>query len=41
MRYNIKIENMENLKKINEIVYKTYNICNDNYYNCMNINNIL
>ena len=40
-KYDIKIEDMTNLKKINEIVYNTYNVCNDNYYNSVNINNIL
>ena len=38
---DIKIEDMTNLKKINEIVYNTYKVCNDNYYNSVNINNIL
>ena len=41
LKYDIKIENLINLKKISEIVYNTYNAYNDNYYNCVNINNIL
>ena len=41
LKYDEKIENMINIKKINEVVYNTYNSYNDNYYNSMNINNIL
>ena len=40
-KYNEKIENMNNIKLINEIIYNTYNSHNNNYYNCVNINNIL
>ena len=32
---------MNNIKKLNEIVFKIYNIYNDNYYNSLNIRNIL
>ena len=41
LKYDEKIENMINIKKINEVVYNTYNSHNDHYYNSMNINNIL
>ena len=39
--YDKYIENMEYFKKLNEIIYNTYNIYNNNYYNSININNIL
>ena len=39
--YNIKIDNILNIIKINEIIYNTYNICNNNYYYSLNINNII
>ena len=32
---------MINIKQINEIIYNTYNSHNDNYFNCVNINNLL
>jgi len=32
---------MNNIKKLNEIVYNTYNIYNNNYYNAINIYKIL
>ena len=41
LKYDEKIENMINAKKINEVVYNTYNLFNNNYYNSININNIL
>ena len=41
LTYDKKIENMSNTKKINEIIYNTYNSYNDNYYNSININKIL
>ena len=41
LEYDKKIENMINIKQLNEIVYNTYNNNNDNYFNCANINNIL
>ena len=42
-RYNYDeyIENLDYLKRLNEIIYNTYNIYNNNYYNSININNIL
>ena len=40
-RYNIKIDNILNIKKLNEIIYNTYNICNNNYYFSLNINNLI
>ena len=36
-----RIESMHNMEIISEIVYNTYNIYNNNYYNAMNINNII
>jgi len=41
LKYDEKIENMINVKRINEVVYNTYNSYNNNFYNSMNINNIL
>ena len=50
IRYNEKIKklenkdeikNYENMKIINERIYYTYNKYNNNYYNALNINNIL
>ena len=40
-QFEIKIENMINIKRINEVVYNTYDAYNNNYYNAVNINNIL
>ena len=40
-QFEEKIENMENLIKINEIIFNFYNSYNDNYYNSININNLL
>ena len=42
----IKINNKEmndilNIKKLNEIIINTYNKCNNNYYYCINANNII
>ena len=37
----LKIENMNNLKKIHELVYNTYYVYNNNYYNAINIRNIV
>ena len=31
--YNKKIENMNNIKRLNEIVYNTYEIFKNNYFN--------
>ena len=36
-----KIENMTNLKKINELIYNTYYMYNNNYYNAINLRNAL
>ena len=41
LKYNKQIENMSNIKRLNEIVLNTYNIYNDNYFNSININSIL
>ena len=41
LEYDKKIENLENVKKLSEIVYNTYNKYNNNYFNSININNIL
>ena len=41
LKYNKEIQNMNNIKKLNEIVYNTYNIYNNNYYNAINIYKIL
>ena len=41
LKYDEKIENMINTKRINEVIYNTYNSYNDNYYNSLNINNLL
>ena len=42
-RYNYDeyIENTEYLKKLIEIIYNTYNVYNNNYYNSININTLL
>jgi hypothetical protein len=40
-QFEIKIENMINIKRINEVVYNTYDTYKNNYYNAVNINNIL
>ena len=39
--YHRKIANLENLKKLNEIIYNTYQVYNNNYFNSMNIHNII
>ena len=36
-----KIENLNNIIKFNEIIYHTYMLYNQNYFNCININNLL
>ena len=38
--YN-KIDNMKNLKSLNSIIYNTYKLYNNNYFNLVNFNNIL
>ena len=42
-RYNYDeyIENANYLKRLNEIIYNTFNTYNNNYYNSININNML
>ena len=39
--YDKKIENLNSIVKFNEIVYNTYNAYKQNYYNCINLNNLL
>ena len=39
--YDESIENLDNIKRLNEIIYNAYKIHNNNYYNSLNINNIL
>ena len=41
LKYDALIENADYTMKINEVVYNTYNNYNDNYYNSININNLL
>ena len=41
LNYDLKTINLININKINKLVYNTYKSYNDNYYNCVNINNIL
>ena len=41
LTYDKTIERMVNTKKINEVIYNTYNLYNNNYYNSVNINNIM
>ena len=41
LTYDKTIERMINSKKINEVIYNTYNLYNNNYYNSVNINNIM
>jgi hypothetical protein len=41
LKYDLKIENIMNIKKINEIIFNAYNKYSNNYYNSLNINNIL
>ena len=38
---NQKIENLRNIKRLNEILYNTYYSYSNNYYNSININSIL
>ena len=38
---DILLKNLLNIKKLNEIIYRTYNISSNNYYYCTNINNII
>ena len=39
--YEKKIENLNSIVKFNEIVYHTYLCYNQNYFNCINLNNLL
>ena len=39
--YDEKIENINSLKILIELIYNTYNMYNNNYYNSININNTL
>ena len=39
--YEKKIENLNSIVKFNEIVYHTYLFYNQNYYNCINLNNLI
>ena len=39
--FNKKIENMKYLKRLNELIYNTYNIYNNNYFNSINVNILL
>ena len=41
LEYDKIIENISNIKKLNEIIYNTYNVHSDNYFNSININNLL
>ena len=41
LTYDKRIENMSNTKKINQIIYNSYNSYKNNYYNSININRIL
>ena len=40
-KFEEKIENYENMLKINKIIFNIYNNYNNNYYNSVNINNLL
>ena len=39
--YDKKIENLNSIVKLNEIIYHTYIYYNQNYFNCINLNNLL
>ena len=41
LKFEIKIENNENMLELNEIIYNTYGNYSNNYYNSMSINNLL
>ena len=41
LKYDKQIENINNIKRINEIILNTYDLYNNNYYNSININSIL
>ena len=42
-KFNIdkKIEDIKNIKRLNEIIYNTYHLYKNNYYNLINFNNML
>ena len=40
-QFNEKLEHINYLKKLNEIIYNTFDTYKNNYYNIININNIL
>jgi len=40
-KLNKEKEKLKNMKRLNEIIYDTYNIYSNNYYNSININNII
>ena len=40
-KFNEKIEHINNLKKLNAIIYNTFDTYKNNYFNIININNIL
>ena len=40
-QFELKIENTNNIVKLNENVFNLYKLYNNNYFNAMNINNIL
>ena len=39
-KLNKKLENLKDIKRLNQIIYYTYDINKNNYYNSTNINNI-
>ena len=41
LKYDEKILNLTNMKRLDEIILNTYNMYNNNYYNAININSIL
>ena len=41
LNFDKKIENANYLKRLNEIIYNTYNMYNNNYFNSININSML
>ena len=36
--YNKNIDNIDGMKRLYEIIYNTYNLYKNNYFNCININ---
>ena len=41
LEFDRKIKDLEEIKSINEIIFNTYNSYKNNYYNALNVNNIL